>query len=120
MHVGLVAELQKKYPVVYSSLKRAECGNGWYFVLDALGEGLSAQAGSQPVPSILIFKEKFGILRFGKILTSPEQKGLFVMATLLSARICEVCGSSGCMQNNGRRIRCPVHEHILDATGTID
>ena len=114
VHDDLISELKNKYPGVFSCIQRAECGNGWYWILDALGEGLSGQASSQPIPSITLLKEKFGLLRFGKVLPSPEHKGLFVMATLMSARTCEICGSVGRMQDNGRRVRCPFHAQVID------
>lgn len=110
MNTELVAALQERYPQVFGELTRAEAGDGWYPLLERLGVELSSGPG--PYPSIRLFKEKFGELRFGKVGVRPEHRHLLDRVTEQSRFLCEVCGAAGAMQSGAARVRCQEHAQI--------
>lgn len=113
-HARLQA-LRLRYPTVYANTLRAECGDGWFGILDSLGGLLTLQAeqDGRPVTEIRMFKEKFGILRFGRASPIIADAAFCRMATALSERVCEVCGCPGA--HSGAKVRCASHAHIVDA-----
>ncbi len=44
MHPERLQTLRLRYPGIYGNTLRTECGDGWFGILDALGEQLTRQA----------------------------------------------------------------------------
>jgi hypothetical protein len=111
-HTRLQA-LRLRYPHVYANTVRAECGDGWFGILDALGELLTRQAEQErrPATEIRIFKEKFGILRFGRASPNATDAVICRMATAISERVSEVCGCLG--ELSGAKVPCASHPMSL-------
>ncbi len=73
------------------------CGDGWYYIIDALCKALQDTTDLYKEPQIVAFqvKEKFGTLRFyGVGGFTEKQGGMVSFAQALSAKVCEDCGSS--------------------------
>ena len=115
MHLERLQTLRLRYPGVYGKTARTECGNGWFGILDALGEQLARQAELErrAATEIRMFKEKFGTLRFGKTAQTTTDAAYCEMAITMSSRICEVCGCPG--DHFGTMVRCDKHIQIRDA-----
>ena len=115
MHQERLQALRLRYPAVYGNTLRTECGDGWFGILDALGEQLVRQAELEHrvATEIRMFKEKFGTLRLGKTAQTIADAAYCQMAITMSFRICEVCGCPG--DHFGTIVRCGTHDQILDA-----
>jgi hypothetical protein len=87
-------QLRTRYPEVYGELHEADCGDGWFAILDALGEALSyhAEMDNRSPPQVLSCKQKCGRLVFGKLHLPLKERSTFEIATAMSLRICERCG----------------------------
>lgn len=109
MRQDLFETLQLRYPAVFGNTYRAECGDGWFGILDALGEQLTRQAELErrPATAIRMFKEKFGTLRFARTAETESDAAFCEMAISMSSRICEICGNSG--ESLGAMVRCRLH-----------
>jgi len=82
---------------------RIECGSGWYDLIDTLCyslQRLTDKAGHPQVEFTQV-KEKFGSLRIYTDGASDLQWGLISFAEDLSEKICEKCGKSGKLRNDG-------------------
>lgn len=78
-----------------------ECGDGWFIILDALMHKIKQYCHYKEVKPIEIkqIKEKFGILSFYYTGGDTYINGMVVMATQMSAKTCEFCGTT---ENVGR------------------
>lgn len=116
MHPDRIESLRLRHPSIYGNILRAECGDGWFGILDALGEQLARQAELERRPATVIrmFKEKLGTLRIGKTAQTVRDAAFCEMAITMSSRICEICGCPG--ENLGCLVRCDKHAHFFDAT----
>lgn len=115
MHSERLKTLRLRYPAVYGGVRRTECGDGWFGILDALGEQLARQAELEhrAATEIRMFKEKFGTLRIVKAAQTIADAACCEMAITMSYRICEICGCPG--DHAGTQVRCETHVHIRDA-----
>lgn len=108
--------LCEKYPKIFAKYWGAECGDGWYILLDALCKHLQSLTDCNPnharFPQIIAsqVKEKYGGLRFYTTAASDYQDGAIAMAESMSFRICDVCGAPGNPNTSGWiRTRCETH-----------
>jgi len=94
MQAALLQQLSERYPEVYGELQEADCGDGWFAILDALGEALAycAEADNRRPQQVLSCKQKFGRLVFGKLHLPLQDRRTFEIATAMSLRTCEHCG----------------------------
>lgn len=112
MDEELERELVNQYPELFDyydeefdgpapqiSLFGFECGDGWYGIIDSLCETITNQGIDLKVVQV---KEKFGGLRFyyQEVEVEDEAKGDLLhgavrMASNMSFRVCESCGSPG-------------------------
>lgn len=123
MEAELQNQLFERYPAIFTErvlphTETAMCwgittGNGWYGLIDALCARLQWETDHNDAPQIVAtqVKEKFGTLRFYRHEASERQLGMIDLASELSGRICDTCGSPGGPVNLGRvrAIRCSVH-----------
>lgn len=123
MDATLQAELFDRYPVIFGQrhlpdTETAMCwgittGDGWFQLIDALCARLQWETDHNGSPQAVAtqVKEKFGTLRFRIRETTERQEGMLALATELSGRICDVCGSPGSSVDVGRRraTRCGAH-----------
>lgn len=94
MQAASMEQLRERYPEVYGDLHEADCGDGWFAILDALGEALTYCADTdnrRPSP-VLSCKQKFGRLVFGTLHLERQDRRTFEIATAMSLRLCEQCG----------------------------
>lgn len=73
-----------------------ECGDGWFAVLDALGEALAARAvSSGSATQASQVKEKYGTLSFYVFGADRHCSAAIDLAEAFSARVCELTGAQG-------------------------
>lgn len=88
-------------------------GDGWFVLVDTLCRGLQhlTDSGRSPQVRALQVKQKFGELCFYATGADYLQAGMIHMASLISVRTCEVCGSPGerVEQEGYWQTLCPVH-----------
>ena len=114
--------LQSRYPSLYQELRGDprttgmsfgfEVGDGWFELINAASAIIAergAEIGLEPVASQI--KEKFGTLRchFNGLNNDEFLRGTLRMASSLSTRICENCGSNGSLRGEGCgwfRVQC--------------
>ena len=108
MNSVLQKHLAKKYHIFFDYLKKDkgdimlpiyfgfECGDGWFHVLDSLMGGIKNYCKYNKVEPINIqqVKEKFGTLSFYYTGGDKYIHGMVSMATSMSARTCEDCGTT--------------------------
>lgn len=106
MQTALMEQLRERHPEVYGELHEADCGDGWFAILDALGEALAYRAAvdNRRPAQVLSCKQKWGRLVFGKLHLPLEERSTFEIATAMSLRTCEHCG--GPRDAAGVRARC--------------
>lgn len=96
MNVELELELRKKYPELLTELLWGiQCNNGWFWLLNNLCSQLQwdIDRNKEPQMRITTIKEKFGTLRVYTTGSSERQNGTIALAELMSASMCEECGS---------------------------
>lgn len=115
--------LCQKYPKIFADrgldIKEScmgwgfSCKDGWFDLIDSLCGSLQLMADRGGAPQVVAkqVKEKFGTLRFYYSGGDEVTSGMVIMAQALSARICEVCGAPGALEDNDGwyRVRCKVH-----------
>lgn len=88
-------------------------GDGWFVLVDTLCHGLQhlTDNGAGPQVHALQIKQKFGELCFYAEGCDSLQAGMIYMASLISMRTCEVCGSPGerVEQEGHWQTLCPAH-----------
>jgi len=111
MNRGLTEKLLKKYPVVFGQHKLPmnqtamcwgfECGDGWHTIIDALASIIQCENKRHQEASKKTYfmqaiqvKEKYGTLRFYMGFETDYVSGAIAMAEEMSARTCELCGST--------------------------
>lgn len=106
--------LCQRYPALYADRhgdkqSTAMCwgfehGDGWFAIVDALSETLTAQAiaASAPCPAAQQVKQKAGSLRFRIEVPTPGRHAI-ALAEEMSRRVCEVSGRPGRLSCFGRR-----------------
>jgi len=121
MSPELEQSLHAKFPRIFADLfanhvdgaaAGLHCGDGWFFLLDALCEGLQWETDHAGAPQVVVrqVKEKFGGLRFHAGVVSGEQRGMIQLATRLSERVCETCGvPAERIDGRGIATRCAAH-----------
>ena len=123
MDAQLQQQLFERYPAIFaerylSDTKTAMCwgistGDGWFQLIDALCARLQWETDNNEAPQAgaTQVKEKFGTLRFRIHDATERQDGMLALATELSSRICDICGSPGSTVNVGRvrATRCATH-----------
>ncbi len=99
----------REHPV-FADLGYFQCDDGWFNILNAFG-----RASCLKRPVAVQVKEKFGSLRIYLSHIDPSMDSLVVMADILSATTCEVCGNVGqhCAVRRWHRTLCD--EHRLSA-----
>lgn len=116
-------ELLAKFPRLFAGWRdeaaegsaptRIECGDGWIGLLDALCEAVQWETDHGDAPQLVVrrVKEKLGGLRFQTAPGSDIQRGMILLATRLSERICEVCGAPGVLlrEDGWMRTLCSHH-----------
>jgi hypothetical protein len=101
-----------KYPSLYRSNFKIECGTGWFAIIDIFSEKLVSHSKEAYVT---VAKEKYGQLSLEVKGYLPEDYyyifGLTNMAYSLSELICEQCGNRGYLYNCPGIIkpRCDIH-----------
>ena len=106
MHTTLMEQLRTRHPEVYGELHEADCGDGWFAILDALGEALAqrAELDNRRPAQVLACKQKAGRLVFGKLHLPLRERSTFEIATAMSLRTCAQCG--GPLASAQVRARC--------------
>lgn len=96
------------------------CKDGWFDLLDVLCERLqfSTDHNSAPQAVAVQVKEKLGELRFYADDLNEVQRGMIQMATSMSRRICEQCGSQGQVLVYGHHHATLCREHAPDGAVT--
>lgn len=106
MKIELQEKLYKKYPKLFvqhtESLKTTcmcwgfECGNGWYWLIDQLCDSIQnyIDSNKKEQTEVVQVKEKFGTLSFYTYNSDDLIQGMIWLAELMSANVCEVCGST--------------------------
>lgn len=131
MTPDLEKSLRSRYPSLYRDLRGDprstgmsfgfEVGDGWYKLIDAVSALVverATEAGLTPVASQI--KEKFGTLRchFQGLDNDEYLYGVLRMASSLSTRVCEICGSNGSLRGEGWfRVLCDEHERDYRSGG---
>lgn len=101
-----------KYPSLYRSNFKIECGTGWFAIIDIFSEKLVSRSKEAYVT---VAKEKYGQLFLDVKGYLPNEYyyifGLTNMAYSLSELICEQCGNRGYLYNCPEIIqpRCNLH-----------
>lgn len=89
------------------------CQDGWFDIIDVLCANLQHWTDRNGAPQVVAkqVKEKFGTLRFYTSGGNETTFGMVVMAQSMSARICEVCGAPGALEDDDGwyRVRCTTH-----------
>lgn len=100
MSPELEKQLLEKYPKLFTDTPfwGADCGDGWYDLLDNLC-GAIASYGNVDDVKIDQIKEKFGTLRFYVTGGDRMVDGMIWMAEHMSGYICETCGKRGKQRN---------------------
>lgn len=105
--------LRERWPKL---LAKAEisCGDGWFDLIDALCERLQFSTDHNKVPQVELgqVKEKFGRLCVNRVGPRSEtHTDMIDMASAMSERICETCGSPGRLVVAGfcHMTRCAAH-----------
>ena len=117
MRRDLEEKLLKEHEKILGNLDYRELciGDGWYVLVDTLCRGLQrlTDSGDRPQVRAVQVKQKFGELRFYATGTDYLQAGMIHMASLISVRTCEVCGSPGerVEQQEYWQTLCPTHTH---------
>ncbi|WP_181299008.1 hypothetical protein [Pseudomonas sp. Q2-TVG4-2] len=109
MHPDAIQALRMCHPAIYGSTLRTKCGDGWFGILDALGEQLARQAelAHRPATKIRMSKEKFGALQLGITAQTVAVAAGCEPSITMSARVREVCGFP---ENHfGTLVRCAMH-----------
>lgn len=115
--------LCQRYPLIFAERQLSEgescmergfaCDDGWFDLIDTLCMELQQQTDQNKAPQLVCkqVKEKFGELRFGVRGATDIQRGMVMLASAMSTRICEECGASGRLVINGGcwMCRCPTH-----------
>ena len=100
MSPDLTQKLLNKYPKLFSDgpFWGAECGDGWYNILDNLCGSIASY---RDVDNVIIdqIKEKFGTLRFYVTGGDAMVDGMIWMAEHMSGYTCEKCGNPGELRN---------------------
>ncbi|MBP7209604.1 MAG: hypothetical protein KBA02_00245 [Paludibacteraceae bacterium] len=95
MQIKLQKKLFNKYPKLFSMCWGINCGDGWYSILDALCTCIETiQYSDKPDVSFVQIKEKYGTLRVYESGADVLTEGMVHMAEVMSAYVCEVCGST--------------------------
>jgi hypothetical protein len=100
MKTELLEKLVSSYPKLFSKVKRVDCGDGWFHLLNTLCNLIEHKISQLPLEMqsqvcISQVKEKFAGLRFYMDHSTPEMEGAIDLAEDLSQTICEACGNSG-------------------------
>jgi len=108
-------KLQEKYPKMYGNLRmgRFECGEGWYDILDWVGEKVEPLLEES---STVIVKEKFGLLEIQGFNFGDEARKYIQEAREKSSEVCENCGNPAerSRVNNWIVTRCPPCKKALE------
>jgi len=108
MDIVLQKHLIKKHHIFFDHLKKNkddimlpiyfgfDCGDGWYHILDTLMGSIKHHQKFKKIEPIKIkqIKEKFGTLSFYYTGGDEYIHGLVSMASSMSARTCECCGTT--------------------------
>ena len=102
-------KLFKKYPKLFAGKDEPidqnlmslgfDCGDGWYGIIDALAQELTANK-SIDIRAFQV-KEKWGGLRFYVNSATDEQFAMIDLAEAFSYRVCEACGKPGKLRQGG-------------------
>lgn len=121
-------QLFERYPTIFSEhtlpdtetamCRGIEVGDGWFELIDALCARLQWATDHFDAPQVVAtqVKEKLGQLRFYCHEASERQMGMIELATELSGRICDVCGSPSSIVRIRRVLasRCAAHSTVSD------
>ncbi|MCP1680688.1 hypothetical protein [Kerstersia gyiorum] len=105
------AELRARYPAILAHASLSYC-DGWAALMETLCERLQFHADHNAMPPVQITqaKEKHGELSVNYGGGNEYAAALVDMAEALSARVCEVCGNPGTLQEGPAcRTRCAAH-----------
>lgn len=105
--------LRERWPKLLAHAE-ISCGDGWFDLIDALCERLQFSTDRNGVPQAELgqVKEKFGRLCVNRVGPRSEiHDGMIDMASSMSERICETCGSRGRLVVDGfcHVTRCATH-----------
>ena len=114
MREELDAALVKKFPKIFANrhgniretamVWGFSCDDGWFWLLMELCSALQWDTNKNRHPQIVAtqVKEKFGTLRFYTQGEDERQWGMIALAQSMSARICEVCGTTESVELRGK------------------
>jgi len=115
MKKEFAVKLREKYPTLFGS-RGVECLEGWYYLLDTIGELLAVHAPEAVTGQV---KEKFGGLRFYYHGGGDFADGVTSMAEYLSESVCEMCGAPGATYHAGWvATRCDQHATARNLGGS--
>lgn len=104
--------LQTRYPSIYDECQRWSCLDGWFGILNVLGERLTHyEQVSGRSAGITAIKEKYGIIDIDCISGDDRPEAMVYMAIQLSGIICEICGNAGELRNSGDLLSTRRKEH---------
>ncbi|MCY1536128.1 hypothetical protein D9M68_715710 [compost metagenome] len=108
--------LKDRYPAVYRDCTGWAFSDGWFGILNVLGEQLTNIASTEKrAPTAIIYmKEKYAQLSiFADGATSRDYQAI-EFAEAMSAVICEACGKPGRMVKRGGwySTMCPEHQGL--------
>ena len=97
--------LRDKYPQQFEHLKRIECGDGWYDLIDNLCSTIQSHLDRNKEIKFcwLQIKEKFSALRAYAEGGDDYISGVRDMAEAMSCHICEYSGEKGKLRNKKRK-----------------
>jgi hypothetical protein len=93
-------KLVEKYPQIFKDYRGLECGDGWFDLIDQLCADIMATNPPENLRADQV-KEKFGGLRFYASGITKEIYKLIDKAETKSFHICERCGSTAHVTNEG-------------------
>lgn len=117
MKKDLKGLLQTRYPSIYGDCQRWSCLDGWFGILNVLGERLTHyERISGRSAGITDIKEKYGIIDIDCSSGDDAPEAMVYMAIQVSGITCEICGNAGELQDNGHLLstRCKEHKKTSD------
>lgn len=115
--------LKTRYPSVYGDCRRWPCQDGWFGILNVLGERPAwiEQAKGEPM-LIMGVNEKFGLLDIDISTTDSEAWAMVAFSGQMSGIICEICGNHGQVLCAGDwlQTRCPAHQHTSSRQADLE
>ena len=107
--------LMAAFPRLYRERLHCDCAGGWFTLLWHLSAQLEELISQLSEPEqeehfAVQIKEKWGLLTFYLSTYTDDMQRVIAAAEEESRHICEVCGASGTLYDNGRLMtRCPQH-----------